>query len=229
MWLSAGMLFKLPTGAVYNGFVREPRDEEYLQKNLFDRVSNLIKKTTQNPDLSQQFKDDLQKIEDRINPQPAKVSDQTYNVLKETLSNSNPTAFNEDNGASGVYQFTEDAWNNISNQAPQLVLTDNGRVSKNTEQQQQAFEYETEENTKILKTVGIEPTVENIYGAHIVGALKLIEIYSAPKDSRLSTLVDEKILKANGLDKDMKVIEFQDWLVIKTLEAEDRLTNKTNN
>ena len=58
--------------------------------------------------------------------------------------------------------------------------------------------------------------------------LKAIEVLSSKDDTKINTLVDDKILTDNEIDKNMTVAEFKDWLLIKSVSAEERLTKKTN-
>jgi len=228
LWMSAGILFRLPTGAIYNTFIREPNDRDYLKVGVLDRLNSIVKKTVNNPDVSEKFKKDLQDLDARLNPKAVEIPKQTYSTLKEMISESNPTAYNEDTGAAGIYQFTEEVWNNLMMDAPQLALTENGRVSQKTEQQERAFEYTSKQSGEILRASGFQTTPENIYGSHILGPLKLVEVLSAQDGTRINTLVDTKVLKAYGVDSDVTVGGFKDWLLFKVVEAEERLTNESN-
>lgn len=228
LWLSAGIGFKIPTGFVYDFFVKEKTDREYLKKSMLDRLSELTRKTIQNPEVTQAFKDDLEKFEAQLNPKKLEIPEKTYTVLKQVISESNPVAYNENTGAAGIYQFTEEVWNGLMKDAPELGLTENGRVSQKTEQQQKAFEYTAKQTGTFLRAAGIQVTPENIYAGHLFGGLKAAEMLLAKDNVKLNTLVDDKILKDYGIDKDVTVAGFKDWLLFRVVEAEERLTNESN-
>jgi len=114
------------------------------------------------------------------------------------------------------------------NDQPNLGLTENGRVSKDTGQQQKAFEFISKQSSEYLQAAGLEVNTENIYASYLMGPLKAIEVLSSKDDTKINTLVDDKILTDNEIDKNMTVAEFKDWLLIKSVSAEERLTKKTN-
>ena len=228
LWLSAGIGLKAPTGFIYDLFVKRKSDREASQKSMLDRLSELTQKTIQNPEVTLQFKEDLKKFEARINPKKLEISEQTYSVLKQVISESNSTAYNENTGAAGIYQFTEEVWNNLMKDAPELGLTENGRVSQKTEQQQKAFEYTAKQTGTFLRAAGIEVTPENIYAGHLFGGLKAVQVLSAKNDTKLNTLVDVKTLKEYDINENVTVAEFKDWLLFRIVEAEERLTNDKN-
>lgn len=228
MWNSMGFLSGLPTGAFYNYFIREKSDAELMKKDLTDRITEKVRKIVNNPDISNDFKEKLQAIDNRLNPKAVDLPKESYNIIKEMISESNPYAYNEKTGAAGVYQFTESVWNKLMNDQPNLGLTENGRVSKDTTQQQKAFEFISKQSSEYLQAAGLEVNAENIYASYLMGPLKAVEVLSADDKTKINTLVDNKILTDNEIDKNMTVAEFKDWLLIKSVSAEERLTKKTN-
>lgn len=231
LWSTAGIILKAPTVAAYDTFLREKTDREIIQKGTFQRLSEQINRilTIPNHNLPDDFVKDLVRIDAQVNPQEAKVSKETYDTLKEVISNSDPYAYNEKTGAAGVYQFTEKKWNDLMENQPQLGLTENGRVSSNTEQQQRAFEFLTKESANILKANNLEDSPENLFATYILGNDKAIKVLMADDDKKINTLVDSKTLEEYKIDKSFTVKAFKDWLLFTTFEADERLTKKTNN
>lgn len=224
LWRSAGIITHLPTGVIYNQFVREKRDSEYLKPSMLNRMSQIAGRMVNNPEVSAQFKQSLSKLEAQLNPPKVVIPEGTYSVLKEAISNSNPTMYNENTGAAGIYQFTEETWNKIMKDAPELGLTENGRVSQKTEQQQKAFEYTAKVNGEILRSTGFQANTETLYASHILGAFKTVQILSADDSTKVGTMLNASIKKQYGIGEEMSVKEFKDWLIIQTVKAERRLT-----
>ena len=228
LWYTAGYFTQLPTGSFYNSFIKEPSDADALKKSPFDRLRELRKSIEGNPEFSDEFIQKVQELESKFNPQKIELPKENYNVLKEMISGSDTYAYNEKSGAAGIYQFTESVWDNLMQNEPKLGLTENGRVSKDTTQQQKAFEFITRQSSEILQAVGLEVNTENIYASYLLGGLKAVEVLTADDTVKISTLVDNKILTDNEIPKDMTVAEFKDWLLIKSVSADERLTKKTN-
>jgi len=228
LWNSVGIIGKLPTGTIYQNFIREKRDAEYLQPSLLERISKITNNVLVNPEVPQLFKDQLTQIEAQLNPSNVVVEPSQYDTIKEMVSNSNPTLYNEETGAAGIYQFTEETWNKIMQDAPELGLTENGRVMQKTEQQQKAFEYTAKVNGEILRSAGYEANTETLYASHILGAFKTVQVLSAEDSTKVDTLLSDKTVKQYKIPNDMTVRGFKDWLIFQTVKANGRLTNESN-
>jgi len=176
----------------------------------------------------QLFKDQLTQIEAQLNPSNVVVEPSQYDTIKEMVSNSNPTLYNEETGAAGIYQFTEETWNKIMQDAPELGLTENGRVMQKTEQQQKAFEYTAKVNGEILRSAGYEANTETLYASHILGAFKTVQVLSAEDSTKVDTLLSDKTVKQYKIPNDMTVRGVKDWLIFQTVKANGRLTNESN-
>ena len=229
LWNATGFFLKIPTGAFYNTFVKEKKDTDIEKKGPLDRLTDVVDDINKNYEqIPQDFKDQINEINDRLNPKAIEIPEESYTTLKEMISQTDSYAYNEKTGASGIYQFTEKSWNKLIQERPELGLTENGRVSSNPEQQQKAFEFVTKQNVELMGVAGLEPSVENIYAAHILGPDKAVEILIEDDKVKINTLVDDKTLEENDIPKDLTIGQFKDWLLIKSVAADERLTKKIN-
>lgn len=97
--------------------------------------------------------------------------------------------YNPKTGGAGIYEFTEDRWEEISELAPDLNLSENGRVSQNTSEQEKAMKWEIEQNTKSFLNLQIEPTMSNLFGAHRFGIDDYALILLSPDNESLDDVV----------------------------------------
>jgi hypothetical protein len=97
-------------------------------------------------------------------------------------------------------------------QAPDLGLTEDGRVSGNTAQQEKAMKWFTEQNIRKLKREGVAVNLDNIYAAHFLGVDKAVAVLKAPADTKLKTILSTKEMADNDFKKSMRVKDFKNWL-----------------
>ena len=116
--------------------------------------------------------------------------------------------------------------------APELGLTENGRVSQKTEQQDRAMKWQVEKSTEYLQAVGLPVNNDNLYISNLLGIDKAAKVLEAQNNSKAVILVEKDFLKANGLSKNITIREFKDWASRKVVKAEfeneERLTKETN-
>lgn len=229
-WLYlVGYLGQLPLDGLYRAAGRPNLTElptliKSEAQKATDAINKFIKK---NPDVPKEYIDQLNKIKNQIEPDTSvTIPDKTLDIIKHIESKGEPLAFNPQSSAAGIYQFTEATWESLMKKAPELGLTENGRVSSNTAQQEKAMEYLTLENIKFLKSNNIDVNVENIYMAHFLGINKAVEVLKASGDIKVKSLVGENVLKNNDLKNSMKVKDFKDWILERTLRAEIELDKR---
>lgn len=178
--------------------------------------------------------EELRNIDIEVTPPEEKKRDTasfipegTYDVIAMIESGHNPLAQNPNSSAAGLYQFTKATWDDAKERSG-LTLTDNGRVSKNTEQQEAAMKWFTEQNVEKLQAANIEVTIPHIYAAHFLGARRAIKVLAAPGDMKLKNLITEDAMEANDFPNNMKVRDFKKWVqnkvntAIDSQEADDR-------
>lgn len=147
------------------------------------------------------------------------IPDATYAVIKHIESGGNWSAKNPKSSAAGLYQFTEGTWEDVMRRAPELGLTLSGRTSMNTTQQEKAMRWFTAQNVRTLTRNGIEPTIENIYAAHFLGAERAAKVLKSPADFKMKVLISADAMSANDFSNSMRVRDFKTWLATKVSKA----------
>jgi len=109
---------------------------------------------------------------------------------------------NPDTGAAGVFQFTEARWEEISEEAEDLELSEEGRISKDDSEQVKAMEWSLEQNARTLNAFGMETTTDNLYGTHRFGADDFTAILFAKDSDKLEDIVSDM-----GLFKGFKTVK----------------------
>jgi hypothetical protein len=120
------------------------------------------------------------------------IPENTKDTLKATLSDGQWNKIDRETGAAGIYQYTEQAWNDLRMKNPDLGLTDNGRVAKDPAQQEKAMNYEIQENTRGLLTFEVPITEVNLLGAHKFGLDNFIAIHDSKDSEKLSSVIGEE-------------------------------------
>lgn len=89
--------------------------------------------------------------------------------IKQAESSGNPNAKNSLSSASGLYQFTNDTWRSVVDKFGRkygIRYSD----KNNPAAQEKMVQYLTQDNARILRNKGIEPSDANLYFAHFMGA-----------------------------------------------------------
>lgn len=115
----------------------------------------------------------------------ASVPEETNNMIKQLASGGDWKKLDPATGAAGVYQFTPTRWAEISAENPDLGLTENGRVSKDSAQQDRAIEWESNNNARLLAGQGIPVNTESLYAAHMLGIKKALKLYQSSASDEL--------------------------------------------
>lgn len=192
----------LPTNSLYKGF-------EALQGGAI-RASNMFMKDEiqelhegidiyieeyKDNENAQPFIEELKEYKKELPQFDASVKniipEGTKETLKAALSGGQWNKFDKESGAAGVYQFTEERWNEIKNINPDLGLTENGRVSKSAEQQEKAMDWEIADHTRGLLAYELPITKENLLGAHKFGFDAFVALASSKDGDKLSDAIGE--------------------------------------
>lgn len=142
---------------------------------------------------------EMDKFDKKLVQSGASVPEETNNMIKQMASGGDWKKLDPKTGAGGVYQFTPGRWADLSAENPDLGLTENGRVSKDTAQQDRAIEWESNNNARLLAGQGIPVNTESLYAAHMLGIKKAISLYQGAADDKL------KAAGIEGLD-DLKTV-----------------------
>jgi hypothetical protein len=179
----------------------------------YERFKDLVEES---PNLfSKEFIQEVDQLKEAVSPPTADeeiVPDIALEAIKTAVSGGDWMKRNPVNNAAGVYQFTPEAWERIRERAPELNLTENGRVSKSSAQQERAMEWQTKQNMAALRREGVTVTPQSIYAAHVMGLENAVKILKAPGDTKIKTLVSVKLLEAQELPVNLKAKDFKNWL-----------------
>ena len=152
----------------------------------------------------QDFIKDLEAIQKNIIPPQAQSPVVPENTLESMALNDwmdvEPTT-----GAAGVYQFTEQRWEEIASKEPSLGLTLNGRVTKDKSQQEKAMKWSLEKNAEGLAAYRVDVTIKTLYGAHRFGLDDYAAVELSGNNEKLSNIVEnEELFKGFTTVKDVK-------------------------
>lgn len=116
----------------------------------------------------------------------------TMDTMAFALSDANWRKVDPETGAAGIYQFTEERWNEIMESEPELGLTESGRIEKDPSEQERAMNYSLRENAAQLNNYGFDVNDVNLLGAHIFGIDNIIAILEAEDDAKLSDILGDE-------------------------------------
>lgn len=246
---SAGYAFGIPSDSIYKYILKPdwsdmPANAKGELQQLSDRIGKFVKMARGESDkanasglsdaqiaeleaaqsLPEEAIRQLEQYREEIDPGSSaptgdRVPQSTYDIIKKIESNGDWSAQNPESSATGLYQFTEGTWKDLMDKHPELGLTEDGRVSADTEQQETAMRFFTEKNVDKLERNGLEATVENIYAAHFLGAGGAVNVLSSSDSDKLKDIVGAGVMKANSFRKNMTVKNFKKWLERKTSNA----------
>ena len=185
--------------------------DEFVRK--FEAFKSKQESLPASEQVSQEEMDALDEIARKVAPQEVGENSipEVMEKIKAATSGGDKYSKSPTSTAAGLYQFTEGTWLDIMARAPQLGLTIEGRVAENTEQQEKAMEWYTEQNASALSQAEIESSPANLYAAHILGAENAVKVLNAPADTKIRTLIPESDMQDYGFGKNMKVKSFKTW------------------
>ncbi len=219
----------LPINAVLKVYkhLEDINPSEIFTSSLFEDFSKRLEKfkeTQAELPVEEQIPEEAMKALDDVQlqiapPVPTETAaldmKRTLATIMQIESGGNVFAKNPNSSAAGLYQFTDDTWEDVMRRAPELGLTANGRVSANPAQQEKAMLWFTRQNARTLRQGGIPITTENIYAAHFLGARKAVEVLGAPATMKLKMLISAEAMAANDFKNSMKVRDFKTWVAKK--------------
>lgn len=115
---------------------------------------------------------------------------QDTSPIKEAIKSSNTwRSVNKKTGGAGLYQFTEEKWDEVTELAPELGLTEDGRTSKDQSEQEKAIDWVMQDNKESLKVFEVPVTNQTLYGAYLFGAEDFSRLYKSKPDKKLSSFL----------------------------------------
>jgi hypothetical protein len=188
-----------------------------------DKIAGYLKDPP--PDVSDSFLKDLEELEKQLTPENAAMDPQALDAIKYAESGNNWQKLNPANGAAGIYQFTPQRWLEIMTGAPELGLTENGRVSKDPTQQELAMDWQSQRNAEQLISNGLKPDDANIYGSHLLGIDNYLKVAKAPRDAKLKVVVGQEVVKSTPQISEFKTVgQVKDYLNRQLVEGRKSLT-----
>jgi len=143
---------------------------------------------------AQQFIDDLKEYQQTLPQDEKSIKNIIPENAKEVIKGNTPwNKIDPETGAAGIYQFTEERWNEIMTLNPELGLTENGRVAKSPAQQEKAMQWELEDNARSLMAFQVPVNNETLFGAHKFGFDNFVAIYTAKDSEKLTDLIGEEV------------------------------------
>lgn len=195
--------------------------EDDLLEDTVDGVTNIFKRTNKSiNNYVEKFKDvpeakefieDLKTYQKENLPQydtdvKKLIPENAKETLKQSLSEGKWNKQDPDTGAAGIYQFTESKWNEIKDTDPSLGLTDNGRVAKDSSQQEKAMNWVIQDNTRGLLAYGIPVDEKTLLGAHLFGVDSYSIIHNANGNDKLAKVLDNKTME-DPIYKNFKTVK----------------------
>jgi hypothetical protein len=145
--------------------------EANLSQYLNDpEIQSILNEGQQEEDINKYLNDpEIQNILNGVEPQSSAQPSNLLDKISMAESSGNPNAQSPTSSASGLYQFTDDTWNSVVDKfGKNYGIT---RAMKNDPQAQATMmNYLLQDNARILQNKGIQPTDENLYFAHFMGA-----------------------------------------------------------
>ncbi len=189
------LAFPLPVNGVAKAIkFLEDRDDddEVPQKSagLIENTKEVVAERLENPppDPDPDFQKELEKLNKMLESESASVPPNTTDILKYAVSNGKWDNYDPETGAAGLYGFTEDQWESISQAAPELGLTENGRVSEDPAQQTKAAQWQAERNAEQLSAKEIPIDAKSLLGSHMIGLENYIKVSGATADQKVKAV-----------------------------------------
>lgn len=184
-----------PTGAIYKlkkgieGLSEVPVNPELV--NSQEELKQEIQEYQKNPPegASNELMEDLEKLSAQLTPKINEVPPDATQVLKFAMSGGDWTKKDPNSSAAGLFQFTEERWKEMMILAPELGLTENGRVSKDPLEQELAVEWSSQQHTNDLIEAGVPVDMTSILGSHLLGSENYIKVHKAPANTKLKTVL----------------------------------------
>lgn len=196
----------------------------------FDRlnqaIGGVLKRTKDiGPDhleLDKDFVGQIEGIQKQIQPQVVEIPSDAGEKIKVAMSGGDWSK------PDGIFGFTKDKWSELKKSAPDLGLTDAGRISKNTEQQERAMDYVMHENAQKLSEIDVPVNNESLYGAYRFGPIEYMSIYKAQRSEKLKSVLSEETLKKNPDLVDLKTVgQLRSRLNSELNKGSNKLTSPT--
>lgn len=168
------------------------------------------------PEEYEPVKEEMRKDLEQLPQDPESVKGlidvDTIDNMAFALSENNWRKVDEETGAAGIYQFTEERWNTLMETEPDLGLTESGRIEKDPAEQERAMDYLLRENAATLNNYGQEINDRNLLGSHIFGVDEYLDILAANDGDKLTKILGADLAKQPPYNKFKTVKELKNYL-----------------
>lgn len=134
---------------------------------------------------------------DLVQGQVKALTPEEIGVIGYTESSGDQAAQAPKGTAAGLYQFTENTWEELMFTYPELGLTYAGRTAKDTKEQEIAMDRLVRDNSVTLVQNNVEIDINSVYAAHHFGAGKIAEIWNLSDKSAVKKFLGDAAYKAN--------------------------------
>ncbi len=128
-------------------------------------------------------------LHSQLAPQVVKVPDETRDIVKMAESGGKWDSEN------GLYGFTSSQWSSIMKSAPDLGLTDAGRLAKDSTQQEKAMDWSLHDNAAKLAGKDLPVNSQTLLASHVLGVNNYEKILEVPSDTKTKKVLSEEVLK----------------------------------
>jgi hypothetical protein len=178
-------------------------------------------------DLPEPMKKEIEEARAELEPYtPVAVPEEAADLMMMATSQGKWSKFDPETGAAGIYQFTPERWKAIQAAAPELGLTDNGRVSKDSAQQEDAIKWSNQRNAEQLSNRNIPVTNESLLGAHMLGVENFIKLSEAKATEKIKAVFGDKV--PAELSKFKTIGQVRSYINSRLVEGEARYNELTS-
>lgn len=129
----------------------------------------------------------------------------------------------------GLYGFRSSDWEELRHSAPELGLTKNGRISKDTTQQEKAMDWSLHNDASQLSEKDIPVNTATLYGSHILGVTNYEKLFNAPADAKVKSVLSDADLAGRPELQSFKTIgQVKSYLAKQVENGHNALTSKTS-
>lgn len=174
-----------------NGFYKlrkffDGMDLQSHQKSTGDRLKQQIHDWNElhvGDPSKKDFVAQLDKIDVQLGPKSEAIPDGTADSIKYAESEGKWSS-----ATPNVYGFTEDQWSHMTKAAPELGLTEKGRVSKDSLQQDLAMDWALHDNARQLSEKHLQVNESSLYAVHKLGIDNFEKLSKAPADAKIKSV-----------------------------------------
>lgn len=218
-------MFKLAKAIESREFKKAGRFLKDVNRDLKDEI-NLFINTFEDNEEAEEFINELEQYkEDNLAPDPENPEEIIPENTKEVIKAGNTwNTYNAETDEGGLYQFTSERWNEIAEAQPDLGITEGGRLSKDTSEQETAVKWSNENNTRGLTLYEVPVNHETLYGSHKFGIDNYVKIHASLASDSLTKVLGEDYMNDPVL-KPFKTVKSVKQYIRSQVKQADNIDN----